>query len=586
MMKEAPSHRVSLLWRVLFSTSIAITILFGVLGWVIQDQFTRITEITLEEEVRASFAAYESLWQARADQLASVSLVLSRMPDVRSAFGTSDAATINDTAREVWDGLAKPDTLFLVVDPQGAVIASVADPLQGKDGQGMTQIAFVSAAAKHFPQQARGFVTMHGRLLQIVLTPVYVATTQGPALLNVLVAGIAVSDELAGQLKNATGGSEFVFSASGGPAASTLDSNISQSVATWPSAAPGEIEVHNADFFRATFPLKDLEGNEIGRLSILRNFETARSRIAAVRFRLVLLWLSAVVLGLGATYLLTRRLLRPVAELDRAAMEIARGNYRVHVPVGGSGEIARLAETFNAMGESLGKAREELINQERISVIGRLSASIIHDLRNPLAAIYGGSEMLVDGELSPAQVQRLSTNIYRASRQIQNLLQELADVTQGRGHVREVCKLREVVQAGYEPLAASADTNGVAVRIDVADDVELPLDRSPMERVFQNLIGNAIEAMPQGGAVSIHAERHDGDVLVSVEDTGPGIPAAISAQLFQPFVTAGKNNGMGLGLALSRKTVLAHGGDLYSDTPTVGARFRVRLPVVQLTRSL
>src|SRR3954466_9769251 len=118
-MQAKPTHRVSLLWRILFSTSIAITVLFGVLGWVIQDQFTRITEVTLEEEVRASFEAYESLWQARGDQLASVSLVLSRMPDVRSAFGTHDAATIKDTAREVWDSLAKPDTLFLVADPQG-----------------------------------------------------------------------------------------------------------------------------------------------------------------------------------------------------------------------------------------------------------------------------------------------------------------------------------------------------------------------------------------------------------------------------------------------------------------------------------
>jgi signal transduction histidine kinase len=100
-----------------------------------------------------------------------------------------------------------------------------------------------------------------------------------------------------------------------------------------------------------------------------------------------------------------------------------------------------------------------------------------------------------------------------------------------------------------------------------------------MERVFQNLITNAIEAMPEGGDVSIQAVRRDAVVLVSVEDTGPGIPAIITPQLFQPFVSAGKKNGMGLGLALSRKTVLSHGGDLWNEHVETGAKFVMKLPV-------
>jgi signal transduction histidine kinase len=228
---------------------------------------------------------------------------------------------------------------------------------------------------------------------------------------------------------------------------------------------------------------------------------------------------------------------------------------------------------------SIRQGREELIRQERIATIGRLSTSIIHDLRNPLAAIYGGAEILVDSDLSAAQTRRLAQNIYRASRQVQNLLQELADVTQGRAHARELCRLREVVTAAYEPLANAAQAQHVNVRIDVPDNVELPLDRSPMERVFQNLIGNAIEAMPDGGEVRVCASGNESQVLVSVEDTGPGVPATIAPQLFQPFVTAGKKNGMGLGLALSRKTVLSHGGDLWTEQSPTGAKFVMKLPV-------
>ena len=141
-----------------------------------------------------------------------------------------------------------------------------------------------------------------------------------------------------------------------------------------------------------------------------------------------------------------------------------------------------------------------------------------------------------------------------------------------------MCKLREVVQAACEPLAATAEASGVDLHIDVAEDVELPLDRSPMERVFQNLIGNAIEAMPEGGTVRVHAQNTGESVTVFVQDTGPGIPPGIAANLFQPFVTAGKKNGVGLGLALSRKTVQLHGGDLSAEPVAVGACFRLRLP--------
>jgi signal transduction histidine kinase len=575
-------HSVSLLWRILFSTSIAITVLFVAAGWLLQDLFVRSASATLEDEVRASFRAYESLWRARENQLASISLILSRLPSVRSAFGTGDGATIRDSASEVWDQLARPETLFLVCDPRGVVIASVAGP-QGKEKAApqMSQIAMVRSAARGFPKQARGFVTLGDRLYQIVITPVYVDSTQDPALLNVLVAGIAVDADLAGELKTATGGSDFIFMARSlehGPVvASTLEPAAERALAA--AGSSPQVQLLGSDYLQFTYPLTDVDGNSVGELRILRSFKGALNQITAVRSRLAVLWLGAVLAGFGVTYLLARRLLKPVDELDRAAAEIATGNYDVRVPVHGGGEIGRLAETFNSMCASLSKAREDLIRQERIATIGRLSTSIIHDLRNPLAAIYGGAEMLVDAKLSGAQVERLAANIYRASRQVQSLLQELADVTQGRAHAREVCRLREVVTAAYEPLAAVAESRGVTVRIDLEEDVELPLDRSPMERVFQNLLSNAIEAMPNGGSVSVRADRRDGEIVVSVEDTGPGIPSSIADQLFEPFVTTGKKNGVGLGLALSRETVVSHGGDLWSDRKEDGARFVLRLPV-------
>jgi signal transduction histidine kinase len=99
-----------------------------------------------------------------------------------------------------------------------------------------------------------------------------------------------------------------------------------------------------------------------------------------------------------------------------------------------------------------------------------------------------------------------------------------------------------------------------------------------MERVFFNLIANALEAMPSGGMLRIVGRNAGNYVLIELEDTGPGIPRAIRDQLFQPFVTAGKQDGLGLGLALSRQTVLNHGGDIWTE-PATGARFVIRLPL-------
>jgi len=552
---------ISLLWKILLSTSIALTCLFVVLGWIVQSQFVRIASLNLEEEVRVSFQAYESLWRARAEQLASVSLVLSRMPDVRSAFSTGDEATIRDTAGEIWEKIARRDAFFLVTDPGGLVLSS----LGGVPVFKTRNFPAVSEAAPKFPKQASGFLPHGDHLYQIVITPVYVAAGRESALLNVLVAGFEVNPDLARELRDSTGGSDFIFQAGGKVIASTLKDGRTAS---------------GSEYTQFATQLADVRGNPVGELRILRSFDSARRRIADFRTNIVFVWAVAVLAGLLLTYFLARRIVQPVQALDRAASELSKGNYDVAVQVSSGDEIGRLATTFNAMAASIRSAREDLIRQERISTIGRLSTSIIHDLRNPLAAIYGGAEMLVDDDLSPQQVRRLASNIYRSSRRVQELLQELADVTRGRAHAPEPCTLREVVMAASQAIGDRADRQGVLMSLDVPGEIELPLERSPMERVFENLFTNALDAMPDGGSVSVAASRRgDAGVLVTVEDSGPGIPDAIRSRLFQPFVTSGKKNGIGLGLALSRQTVLDHGGDIWIDRDfKSGARFVVRLP--------
>ena len=259
---------------------------------------------------------------------------------------------------------------------------------------------------------------------------------------------------------------------------------------------------------------------------------------------------------------------------------MARQNYAIEVEVNSEDEMGRLARTFNNMCASIRQAREDLIRQERISTIGRLSGSIVHDLRNPLAAIYGGAEMLVDADLPPAHVKRLAGNIYRASRRIQELLQDLLNVSRGKTrragnlpparsglggvrfagrHGRRAGRGHRAGDSRRNRGAAGAQPHGAGLR-------------QPRR---QRAGGHA------GGRRWCACRRalENGAALVQVADNGPGIAAEIRSQLFQPFVSAGKRNGLGLGLALTRQTVLEHGGDMWVESePGRGARFVIRLP--------
>jgi signal transduction histidine kinase len=575
-------RRIPLLWRIFLSTSIAIAALFAATGWVVQTYAARVSEQSLEREVHASLHAYEALWTTRAQTLAVVSSVISSMSDVRAAFGTRDQLTIRDTAQELWSRaspspVAQEDAIFLVLSPTGAVIAS----LGGDHPNPWPATLSLQGIANQFPRQVLGFLPQERRLYYVVLTPVYVQSGNDQELLNILLAGFEVNRRLADGLKQSTSGSEFAFLSANHIVASTLpvvSADALQAIHQKPGA-PGRVKLNGTDYFFLGSPLNDVEGRSIGELRILRSLGGASRALAELQRNVAIIWLIAVLAGLGLTYLLARRIVEPVRRLDHAASEVTRQNYDYRVPVETEDELGRLARTFNAMCDSLKRAREELIHHERMNTITRLSTSLVHDLRNPLAAIYGGAEMLVDTDLPPAQSKRLAATIYRASRRIHELLQDLANISRGKDDSLEKCHLVDVVNAAYDVVSPTAEEHNVRVIIDVPESIELPLGRARIERVFLNLMTNALEAMPDGGALTISARAENEAVLIEIDDTGVGLPEKARVMLFQPFASVGKKNGLGLGLALSRQTVLDHGGDLWlGDKPGPGALFRMRLP--------
>ena len=572
---KSPLARMSLLWKIVFSFSAAITILFAATGWIAVRSAVGATSESINHEVRTSFEAYQSLWKSRADRLSAISSILSAMSDVRAAFSTGDEATIRDTAAELWSRVSDEDAIFLVATPRGHVIAS----LGGTSAEGFPEdLPSVREAAGRFPAQSSGFLARGDQLYHIIVTPVYVQASHGTALLNVLVAGYAIGNSLAGRLKAATGGSEFLFVSGGRVVASTLSTENSLAIA---AQLPGTsmVRAGQSEYAPLVTSLADIGGKPIGRLAILRSFDTANLEISTLRRNLIILWVLSLLAGLGMTYFMAQRIVEPVKRLDRAAAEVAARNYDSEVAVTSLDELGRLASTFNAMCASIRKAREELIRSERVGAVGRLATSIVHDLRNPLAAIYGGAEMLMDARLSESQVQRLAANVYQASNRMRMMLQDLLDLGRGRSIQRERVGLQQLIEAVTDSLALDTENQSIRVVLNVPKEIDADLDRRRIERVLANLIGNAVDAMPEGGTITISAVRENGWVIVTVRDTGPGIPPEIRDRLFQPFVTGGKGSGTGLGLALSRQAVVDHGGEMWVESaPGKGACFTFRVP--------
>jgi len=212
------------------------------------------------------------------------------------------------------------------------------------------------------------------------------------------------------------------------------------------------------------------------------------------------------------------------------------------------------------------------------SIPAAVAVGIVHDLRNPLTAIHGCAEMLIDSRLSQPQVQRIAQNIYGASVRTLELLEEFLERCRETGKGRESCDLRALVSNAVDVIGHSAEVQSVRIIRDIPAGLKIVVDRHRVRRVLVNLMVNALEAMPDGGTLHISAVSEPNAVLIKVRDTGPGIAPEIESRLFQPFATAGKVGGIGLGLATSRQAILDHGGEMWAESSERGACFAFRLP--------
>jgi signal transduction histidine kinase len=161
---------------------------------------------------------------------------------------------------------------------------------------------------------------------------------------------------------------------------------------------------------------------------------------------------------------------------------------------------------------------------------------------------------------------------------MKELLEEFLSRYRGADRGTESSDVRELVTSAVDKIALIAESLSVRIVQNVPENLTIAADRQRIRRVLVNLFVNALDVLPDGGTIRVSAIPVRSSVLIRVRDSGPGIASEIRDRLFEPFVTAGKSSGIGLGLAFSRKTVIDHGGEMWAESSRQGACFALRLP--------
>lgn len=239
-------------------------------------------------------------------------------------------------------------------------------------------------------------------------------------------------------------------------------------------------------------------------------------------------------------------------------------------------EISRRLRDFNH------QYIREMMESERLSLVGRFASSIVHDLKNPLNIIGISADMSCMPNATEASRQNSKVRIRKQVERITNMVSELLDFARGSQTTFVMARMDYSVfikQLIEEIQAEVAVKNVKLVYVNEPPALMIQLNPQRLSRVFHNLIGNAADAMSGGGTIKLKFSRDGNDIVTELQDSGAGIAPEIADKLFQAFATYGKSNGTGLGLSICKKIVQDHRGKIYArNAPDGGAIFGFTLP--------
>ena len=260
-----------------------------------------------------------------------------------------------------------------------------------------------------------------------------------------------------------------------------------------------------------------------------------------------------------------RSLLRPISDLLKGIDAIGRGHLDERVRIARDDEFRQLGDAFNSMADRLGTLQQAAIRQERQAMFGRIAAGLVHDLSHPIQNINNNCKLIVQMHDDPEYRANFARLVKREFGTIQRTFEDLRNLARPIPLERFPVDAVKLAHDVVERMSTQASVAGVTLEAVVPPDATYQLegDLFALLRVLRNLVLNALQATPPGGRVTVEVDGDDRGrhVRLHVRDTGCGIPADRLQAIFEDFVTT-KRRGLGLGLAISKKTVEERGGGL------------------------
>lgn len=530
------------------------------------------------QDLRNSVTTFQNFQHDREIMLAHSAELVADLPITRAIMTAHDPATIQDASKDVWQ-LTGSDLLVLA-NRNGTVVA-----LHTKSA-GFTR----DAAQKYFERSLNEENSSHWwfgahHLYQTFVQPVYFgAKTEGP-MLGFLIIGYEIDDRLAREVSKVSA-SQVAFSYGDEIVSTTLtrvqaqDPGVRALAAGSTQNAPLDVEVGKENFVATSLDLSGQQDTPV-RLTVLGSYDQAARFLGNLNRLLLLLGLTAVLVGSGLVFLISHTFTRPLANLVEGVRALEHGDFHHPLDARGSDEVAELTSAFDRMRASLLKTQQALLESEQLATIGRMASSISHDLRHALAAVVANSEFLLDGRLTAAQREELYQEVRSGVNQMTDLIDSLLEFARTRESMNaSYANVVETVQRAMQAVRLHPRHQGTLIEVRSNGQTSAWFDPRKLERALYNLLLNACEAAPSNeGRVEVTVERIGPSLSISVADNGPGIAEPIREKLFHPFVSFGKENGTGLGLTVVQKIVQDHGGQVTLErTPDAQTVFRITIP--------
>ncbi len=328
-------------------------------------------------------------------------------------------------------------------------------------------------------------------------------------------------------------------------------------------------------------PIIDFQGRMLGLIFFGSPTRYTFEAVTSRHFFAILISVAVMMTG-GLSYTMARRISKRVRGFAEAARRVADGDLKQQIKVKSKDEMGNLASAFNQMTSKLRQMREleeELRRKDRLAALGELSAGVAHEIRNPLGIIKNSAEILMKG-MKETKNKELSGFIISEVNRLNKVITNFLDFARPQPLNLEEVDIREVTDRSLDGMAAKMKEAKVkVVRMFGEGFRKTFVDPEQLHQVFLNLTINALQAMPEGGTLTVSIQKEGGEIKIRFIDTGEGIPLQNREKVFNPFFSA-KEGGAGLGLAVVHKIVESHGGKISVESREgEGSTFIIRLPV-------